>query len=305
MKILLIEGNMDERLRLLPHLQKWGHDIICVSDAEESIELIEQSPPRLILLDTSRPDLDEEKLTQQLRQLVDVHVPIVFLVDTVKPEKILSGIQSGCSDYLLKPIDITLLQGILISMERCSLAMHREGEPCRPAEKQPTLDETTGLAGRETLDHVLERESYRCARYNLPIAAIVIGLDHFRNYNEQYGHLAGDKCLRKIAGILKEEINRPTDLVCHYGEDIFTILLSDTGIEGARFVADRVFNTINEMAIPHRENRKSETVSVSIGVASLFPEPCTAPGKIVECAEQAMNSAKQLGRGRIEIFHEE
>ncbi|OOZ36068.1 GGDEF domain-containing response regulator [Solemya velesiana gill symbiont] len=302
MKILLIEGSMDERQSLVSQLQRWGHEVVCANSANESFQLIEQSPPRFIILDTTRPDLDEEKLTQQLRHLIKAYVPIVLLVDSVDPDRILSCIQSGGSDYLLKPVNTNQLKAKILSMQRCSSTMRQLEEHVHHPEQVGDLDETTGVANRNVLDQSLQNEVARCTRYNLPLSAIQIGMDHFKDYNDKYGHLAGDKCLKKIAGILKKEINHPTDLVCRFEEDIFTVLLSDTGTEGALFVAERIFNTIREMAIPHRDNGVSEIVTLSIGVASLFPDPCTVPNQIIDNAHEAMKRTKGLGRARIERY---
>ncbi len=302
MKILLIEGSMGERLDLVKQLQKMGHEVVCTNKAAESFQLIEASTPRLILLDASRTDFDEEKLTQQLHQVIEGHIPIIFLVDEVNPEKILSCVQSGGSDYLVKPVNASLLKAKILAMQRCASAMGKTDTTAEPEIESTDLDKTTGVANRNALDNCLQHETARCTRYNLPLSAIIIGIDHFKSYNDKYGHLSGDKCLRKIAGILEKEIKRPTDLVSRLREDMFCILLSDTGSEGARFVADRIFNSIREMAIPHRDNDASEIVTLSIGVASIFPDPCTTPSGIIDNALEAMEQAKSEGRNRIVFY---
>jgi diguanylate cyclase (GGDEF)-like protein/PAS domain S-box-containing protein len=160
-------------------------------------------------------------------------------------------------------------------------------------------DALTGLANRRRFDHVLLQESARLARVGMPLALLMIDVDHFKTYNDRYGHPAGDECLRKVARLLQRHAKRPGDLVARYGGEEFAILLANTDHAGAGVLAEEVRAALVEMALPHQGN-PAGIVTVSIGLHSVLAVDDPQAGtRLVERADQALYAAKAAGRNAV------
>ena len=160
-------------------------------------------------------------------------------------------------------------------------------------------DALTGLANRRRFDHALAQESARLARAGIPLALLMIDVDHFKTYNDRYGHPAGDECLLQVARLLQRHAKRPGDLVARYGGEEFAILLANTDHVGAHVLAEEVRAAMVALALPHQGN-PAGTVTVSIGlhaVTSADGQP--APARLVELADQALYAAKASGRNTV------
>jgi diguanylate cyclase (GGDEF)-like protein/PAS domain S-box-containing protein len=163
-----------------------------------------------------------------------------------------------------------------------------------------TLDGLTGLANRRFLDDRAEREMQLARRADHPISLLLIDADHFKAFNDTYGHLAGDHCLQQIAAVIQGHATRPGDLAARYGGEEFALLLAETDRAGAHVVADRIRHGIEELALPHSGNSASEFVTVSIGVATVPPGMSTSTVKdLVRLADHALYAAKDAGRNRV------
>ena len=148
------------------------------------------------------------------------------------------------------------------------------------------------------MDEFLDKEWLRAIRNELSIVFMLIDIDFFKLFNDNYGHLAGDECLKKVATKLKSLVNRPGDLVARYGGEEFALVLTDT--EGAEFVARNCRRSIEELQIPHAFSKVADVVTISVGVCSVFPEKGSDPRWIIDCADKALYEAKKGGRNRVE-----
>jgi diguanylate cyclase (GGDEF)-like protein len=163
------------------------------------------------------------------------------------------------------------------------------------------LDGLTGIPNRPALDDALARAWDRARRARSPLAALLLDIDHFKQYNEQYGHHAGDDALRRIADVLAQTVaRRHDDLAARYGGEEFLVLLPDTDLAGARRVAHAILLTVEALDIAHG-GEPSKRLSVSIGVASLVPEHAGEGGELVRRAANALYVAKTLGRNRVVV----
>jgi len=162
------------------------------------------------------------------------------------------------------------------------------------------LDGLTGIPNRRALDLWMVEEWARSLRQRQSLGLLMIDIDDFKRYNDFYGHLAGDACLKVVAETLAGCLHRTTDFCARYGGEEFVILLHDTELEGARIVAGRVMVAIDALAIQHQMATAVETVSVSIGIASQVPSADLSMTDLLQKADQALYRAKALGRHRIE-----
>lgn len=160
------------------------------------------------------------------------------------------------------------------------------------------LDEMTGVANHRRFKEVLEAEWKRAGRQSSAISLALIDIDYFKNYNDTYGHQAGDECLRRVAAVMRETVNRPTDLVARYGGEEFAVILTDTDEEGAAAVAETIRKAIEALRITHADSNVSEYVTISAGVATMTPQGDMQTGAIIENADQSLYQAKHRGRNQ-------
>ncbi|MCK8817621.1 GGDEF domain-containing protein [Natroniella sulfidigena] len=162
-------------------------------------------------------------------------------------------------------------------------------------------DDLTGLANRRLFDNKLGEEWKRARRQGTSLALIMIDIDYFKEYNDTYGHQAGDECLQKIAQKFEELVLRPADLVVRYGGEEFAVILPKTGLYGVIKVAERIRLGVGDLKLPHRKSVVSDYVTVSAGVAAVKPETKEGAEKLIEAADEALYEAKEEGRNRVEL----
>ncbi len=167
------------------------------------------------------------------------------------------------------------------------------------------LDGLTGIANRRAFNQALEREWLRAVRKQSEVSLLLVDIDHFKQYNDCYGHQAGDDCLKNIANAMSLVVQRPADLVARYGGEEFVLLLPDTDAAGAERVAEKLQRTVATLAIPHQASSTCGTVSMSIGICVMRPVKGESSQRLIACADRALYRAKALGRNRIEFTREE
>ena len=163
-----------------------------------------------------------------------------------------------------------------------------------------TTDGLTEVGNRRLFDQTLSAEWARAARKRDPVALLMIDIDHFKDYNDTYGHPAGDECLRRVARIVSETVKREGELVARYGGEEFALLLPGADLAAARVVAERCLAALAEARIEHRQSPTSAWVTMSIGIADAVAAPGTLPTALVEAADAALYRAKRAGRSRYE-----
>ena len=161
-------------------------------------------------------------------------------------------------------------------------------------------DGLTGVSNYRRFREVLDQEWQRAMRSQSPLSLIMIDIDFFRNYNDSYGHVAGDLCLKRVSALLAEVFKRPSDLVAHYGGAELVCVAPDTDHEGALAVADRVLTGVQDLDIPHASSRVSEVVTISLGAATTIPTKAVKPFELAAAAEALVQSAKDAGRNQMQ-----
>ncbi|MEM9265775.1 MAG: diguanylate cyclase [Cyanobacteria bacterium P01_F01_bin.13] len=161
-----------------------------------------------------------------------------------------------------------------------------------------TIDELTQILNRRFLDRQLEYEWQQLQQTGHPLSVILFDVDYFKRYNDYYGHLAGDRCLREIAQVVKKSLQGESDFVARYGGEEFAVVLPNTNEHGAVAIAQTIQQAIHTLAIPHAQSEISDLVSVSLGIASIVPLPESSWKALVDQADQALYEAKRQGRDR-------
>jgi diguanylate cyclase (GGDEF)-like protein len=163
-------------------------------------------------------------------------------------------------------------------------------------------DALTGVKNRRVFDEQLEQLWRRAADEERAIAILLIDVDHFKAYNDRYGHQAGDVALRRVAQLLQGLVTRPVDLLARYGGEEFTVLLYDVDLRGAEKLAERMRNGVVAMGLEHRDSRLGQIVTISIGVAIVEPSLERRARGALQLADEALYQAKTRGRNRVEVL---
>ena len=166
----------------------------------------------------------------------------------------------------------------------------------RDLERLSALDTLTQIANRRRFDGVLRQEWRRAVRDEAPITLLFCDIDYFKRFNDSYGHQAGDECLVRVAQAMEEVLNRPADLVARYGGEEFVALLVDTEVEGGRMLAERMRARVEALRIENRDSHVGPFLTVSLGVATVVPNPTLRPEDLMDLADRALYAAKATGK---------
>jgi diguanylate cyclase (GGDEF)-like protein len=263
--------------------------------AEEGLALAKHTPPDLILLDVMMPGMDGYSLCRILKQdLLLKEIPVVFLTARDEPTDVEFGFALGAVDYIHKPFSMPILKARV----RSHLSLKRKSD-------QLTLlagtDSLTGIANRRQFDTILEREWYRAQRNNSSLSVLMIDVDFFKRYNDHYGHVAGDACLKRVVQALKGALNRPGDLLARYGGEEFIALLPETDMIEAITVAERLRVAVCELELEHVNSSTSSCVTISLGGATAMPATQDQQQALVTHADDQLYLAKQAGRNCVSL----
>ena len=166
-------------------------------------------------------------------------------------------------------------------------------------EKLAVIDALTGIANRRKFDEYLKSEWLRLAREKAPLSLILCDIDHFKLYNDTYGHQAGDRCLQQVAQAINKVLKRPADLAARYGGEELAIILPNTTAKGAKQVADQILLQVQSLAIPHIASPVDLYITLSLGVAGFIPNHDDSPQDLITAADANLYKAKELGRNRV------
>jgi len=321
MKILLIDDDVDSAEVVRELLENtWPVEVTIAIRAGDAQQLLEQSgfdhvaPFDLIVLDVGLPDFDGIELCRRIRLRPNLSlVPVVMVSGHTDERAIEAALDAGATDYVCKPVRTRELLARIRAALRDKLSRERQRDATHELEtatadlrrtnasleRLTAVDPLTQLPNRRQFNQVFVREWRRAARTSSTLAVLMVDIDHFHDFNERYGHLAGDQCLVKVAGALKAAGQRPSDLPARWGGEEFLYVLPDTAIEGASTIAERVRAGVEQLRIPHEGSSTSLIVTVSVGAAAMSPTLDRSAEELLGAADAAMYRAKKLGRNRV------
>jgi diguanylate cyclase (GGDEF)-like protein len=324
MKILIVDDTRFNHRLLNDILHREGYtDIVSTYTAEEAFKVLRFSDSTtkpgfdLILMDNVMPATNGTeacKLIKATPHLKDI--PVIIITACGDTASLKAAFNAGATDFVKKPFnEIELLARI-----RCALALKKEMDSRKEREKElieitqllenanrklhelSILDCLTGIANRRYFEEVFEKEWRRCLREQEPISVIMADIDCFKAFNDNFGHQAGDDCLKKVAGEANKQCRRPGDLLARYGGEEFVILLPFTDNNGALHVAHNLRRCVENLAIPHGHSPVSNYVTVSAGLATEIPVPEKERQNLLERADKALYQAKKTGRNRVVTY---
>lgn len=310
--ILIVDDNPTNLAVLSQVLKSTGYKTCVAVDGEGAVAQAKAALPDLILLDVQMPGMDGfEACTQLKSDPLTADIPVIFITAATTVESKVKGLSLGAVDYVTKPfqheevlarvkVHLQLrfltykVQEQAIALKKANLELHRLAN----------LDGLTQVANRRRFDEYLDQEWRRLARDQDFLSLILCDIDYFKDYNDCYGHQAGDACLRQVAQAIRAGLNRPTDLVARYGGEEFAIVLSNTHPTGAFKVAETIRENIKRLQIVHARSKVESYVTLSLGVSSNIPSYDTPADTLVATADQSLYIAKGNGRNRSHINYE-
>ena len=315
-RILMIEDD-EQDVEIIRELLEGRHSFSTALEHRSSlaggIARLHQEPSvDLVLLDLSLTDASNLEAFQQI-QLDFPEMPLIILSGNLDPSRALYLLQQGAQDCLFKGhFDATILRcSIQFALERQNLWLElREKNKVleqlsnelkvanHQLEKISAIDSLTHINNRRRFDSIFLAEWIRMMREKQPLSLILCDVDHFKAYNDTYGHPTGDKCLQQVARAISAVAKRSADCVARYGGEEFVVVLPNTDQPGAVHVAEAIRLEIEALNIPHRSSTVSHYVSLSLGVASIIPSKALAPSQLIELTDQALYTAKKQGRNR-------
>jgi diguanylate cyclase (GGDEF)-like protein len=313
LRILVVDDSSTVRLSLSQVLRGLGHETVFARSGPEALKLYQDERPDLILLDIEMPGMDGCETCKQIRaQSADRWVPIIFLSSRDSEQSIETAIEAGGDDYLTKPASTVVLSAKIRAMRRIQemrktmVSLTRElAEANRELTQLTTEDPLTGLGNRRLFDARLEQEMKRAVRTKQSLCLLVIDVDHFKLYNDRYGHPAGDAALREVAEALRGVCRRPADLALRYGGEEFALIFPETPRSGGIMLAKLLLRLLANRKVVHEASKTAPYLSASIGVALYDPASDVSMAELILKADEALYQAKDRGRNQCFCYDHE
>lgn len=292
-KILLVDDNK-QNIEILMDLFREDYKIAAALSGEKALKLARAEPrPDLIVLDILMPDMDGYEVCRRLKEDEATRsIPVVFVTAVSEVMDSTRGFELGAVDYITKPFHPPMVKARV----QVHLNLKRKQELL---EKFAFIDALTEIPNRRRFDEVLEKECNRSLRSHQGLSLILMDIDHFKDYNDRYGHAKGDDALRRVAHALADCLRRAGDFVGRYGGEEFGAVLPYTDAEEARFMAEKILAGVDGLNIAHEASPVAPYLTLSLGVATVAADTEIKPVALLGAADKALYQAKAEGKDRV------
>jgi two-component system chemotaxis family response regulator WspR len=283
------------------------------ADPAEAPAVAKKIRPTVILQDLVMPNVSGLELVRQYRaDPTTSQIPIIVLSSKEEPTVKSDAFKVGANDYLVKlPDRIELIARIRYHSMAYVNQLQRDDayralresqqqlvETNRELERLTNIDGLTGLSNRRYFNEYMEAEWKRAVRSKSPLSILMIDVDHFKQYNDTYGHIAGDDVLRKVAQCIKLGCRRSTDLAARYGGEEFAVVLPETPFTETQRLAEKLCHAIEALGLVHSGSSAAKYVTISVGGATTIPQRAESFFPLVDAADKSLYEAKRGGRNR-------
>lgn len=325
---ILVVDDRPENLRVVSEfLKDRGYRVRKALNGELALISCHKCLPDIILLDINMPEMNGYQVCQKLKldeRTRDIPIIFISILDDILDK--VKAFSLGGVDYITKPLNFEELivrvenqltikrlqislreknqlleqQNNLLVEEIKKRQQAEEALQLANAKLQQlvSLDSLTGIANRRHFDEYLQREWLRSAREKLPLSLIMCDIDYFKAYNDTYGHLAGDDCLKQVVKAISSAVKRPADLVARYGGEELAVILPNTNFYGAMQVAQNIQFHLKKLKIAHSSSPIGDRITLSIGICSLVATSQESREFLINTADRALYEAKKQGRDR-------
>ncbi len=308
MQILIADDDPTSRLLLKAIVTKLGHECLVAEEGSSAWDLLSSGGIDVLLTDWMMPGIDGPELCRRVRDTPgESYVYIVLTTGLDHPEHVLEGMSAGADDYLIKPVDSFAVRTRLVAAERVTelhtMLARTQAELERvnvELLERSLTDQLTGLGNRRRMEEDVARTHARAVRAGRPYGVALFDIDHFKLYNDHYGHVAGDDTLRRVAAEI-DLVVRAGECAFRYGGEEFLLLVPDCDPGDSIVVtAERVRRAVAEAAIPHCAQPSAPPfVTLSGGVSCWTPGSSLSALEVIEQADEALFEAKSAGRNRV------
>lgn len=293
-KILVVD-DQPANVQILAESLQTEYDVRIANNGEKALQIVHKNEkPDLILLDVMMPDLDGFEVCRRLKSHEDTRqIPVIFITakNNALDEEL--GLKIGAIDYISKPFSIPVVcarvANHILLKQRADLLY-----------ELASIDPLNHLANRRQLDSMLDKEWRWAQRTDTELSVLMVDIDHFKLYNDHYGHGAGDECLKLVADTLRASLVRPRDFVARYGGEEFIGILPSTSCEGAKTTAERLRIGVENLRIPHAYSSAGPVLSISVGCATARPSLKELDAReLIVRADTQLYQSKKNGRNRV------
>jgi diguanylate cyclase (GGDEF)-like protein len=297
--ILVVDDDPAALETLAELLIEAGYRVLAATGGQQALALLKQQTGiDLIVSDLMMPEINGIALTKEIHSM-ELNIPIIVITGFATIELAVETMKAGAADFITRPFNNEQIKITIKKVLETKRLQKLAGE--REFYKQlSNRDEMTGLANYRSCHETLEKETERAKRYNRPLTIMMIDIDDFKGCNDTYGHLAGDAAMMQIAGLIKKQ-TRTSDVVARYGGEEFMVILPETTIEEASFVAERIRQAIEAHPFVSEEGAPMASLTVTIGLSSL-PERASTKKDLIRTADIAMYKGKTSGKNKVVIF---
>ena len=284
-KVLVVD---DEEIICTLFAAMLGHygryHVVTTTDGRQVIDILRREPVDVMLLDMSMPAISGLDVLRQVTQAFE-ELPVIIVTGHGSIEIAVESMQAGAADFVTKPVPAAVLH----------LRIQKALEHAR-TRRLASTDGLTQVYNHRTFQERLGQEIARANRYSRPLSLLMIDVDHFKLYNDTYGHPQGDIVLQDLARLL-QEMSRTSDTVARYGGEEFAIILPETDSVSAQKIGERLREQVERYAFPGKEHMPGGTLTVSIGVATYAS--IHSKDDLLQAADMALYTAKRAGRNRV------
>jgi diguanylate cyclase (GGDEF)-like protein len=297
MQILVVDDSRLVREMVSAIIAAEGYTPYKGENAQRALEILNEVDIDLILMDVEMPDVNGFQLTRKIREIKEEWVPIIFLTGQCDDSYLSQGIDAGGDDYLLKPVNSIVLSAKIRAMSRIAKMKADLDEANHNLLKLTNLDPLTEIVNRRGLDESLKRYWRMSLREKSVLSVIFLDIDHFKPYNDNYGHQQGDDCLRRFCKVVGQVLHRAQDMLARFGGEEFVILLPQTPQEGAQSICEDIIDALAKESIEHAYSKTKPYLTASLGV-STTADGATESEQLMEQADKALYQAKHSGRNK-------
>ena len=294
---ILVVDDMTTTLLLIHDLLKDTYEVKIAKSGTKALEILESpNDIDLILLDVEMPDINGYEVCKILKNNEQIkNIPIIFITGRTSQEDEEYGLNLGAIDYITKPFNKAIVK--LRIKNYLNLKIKND-----MLEKLSMYDGLTNIRNRRFFDETFEKTFSEIKRDKKSLAVLMIDIDFFKPYNDNYGHGQGDETLRKVAKALEKTIKRASDFVARYGGEEFVILLKDINKDGVEAVANNLLNAVRELKITHEFSKIENYVTVSIGVSYYNSSSDITKLELLLKADETLYNVKNSGRNNFAIL---
>ena len=294
---ILVVDDMTTTLLLLHDLLKDTYEVKIAKSGTKALEILESpNDIDLILLDIEMPDINGYDVCKRIKNNETIkNIPIIFVTGRTSQEDEEYGLNLGAIDYITKPFNKAIVK--LRIKNYLNLKIKND-----MLEKLSMYDGLTNIRNRRFFDETFEKTFSEIKRDKKSLAVLMIDIDFFKPYNDNYGHGQGDETLRKVAKALEKTIKRASDFVARYGGEEFVILLKDINKDGVEAVANNLLNAVRELKITHEFSKIENYVTVSIGASFYNSSSDITKLELLLKADEALYNVKNSGRNNFAIL---